>query len=98
MPAASRTRSRGDHAVGETAGETQHLRLKGAEQDRGPLDITEVEATDHRQPLPAHLGWLAAEQGEQRLEVLAHELDRALIGQAEPALHDVRVGHADAEG
>ena len=43
-----------DGAVGETAGEAQHVWLKGAEKDRRPLDITEVEATDHRQPLAAN--------------------------------------------
>ena len=87
----------GDRAVGESTGEAQHVRRQRADQHRRRRHVADVEPADHRQPVAAHVGRLAAEQRQQRLEVLAHELGRALVRHAQSAFDDMRVRHADAE-
>ena len=84
-------RGRSDRPIRQPPGELEHVRSQCAEQHDRRRHVADVEPADHREPATADVGRLAAQQRQQRLEVLPHELGGTLVRHAQSAFDHVRV-------
>jgi hypothetical protein len=86
-------------AVGEFAGDFEHLRSECRNEDGDRRPSSDVEGSMHVVDLSLEGHWFSLEQRHERREVLPHLESRARIGQTEHALdhRPVRETHAERE-
>jgi hypothetical protein len=90
----------GDGALGQLAGQAQHGRSEGGDQDGKGLGVRHPEGADHGrgpQRLSGEIDGPLVDQGPQHGQVLPHVEGRPLEGDTHHPLDDQLVGQPDAE-